>query len=104
MCNYDYKHPLMGEWEFGYFHAKIVAIDEERWIRWPSNANQRASPNDPLKVTIRPITSSKTKRIQEELIGMILKFRLTSCNSARLNLLCNILAISEATSEILLEF
>jgi hypothetical protein len=39
MCNYDYKHPFMGEWEFGYFHAKNVAIEEERWIRWPSNAN-----------------------------------------------------------------
>jgi hypothetical protein len=48
------------------------------WIRWPSNANQWTSPNDPLKVAIRPITVLKLR-------GFWI-FGLTSCKSARLNL------------------
>jgi hypothetical protein len=37
-----------------------------------NDTNQQASLNNPLEVLIKPITRSETKRIQDELIGLIL--------------------------------
>ena len=40
------------------------------------DVNQQASLKDTLKVEIGPITMSKNKRIQEELIGLILDIQI----------------------------
>jgi hypothetical protein len=53
----------------------LLLIREQILLRRGENdRNQEVSPKDPLKVPIKPITRCETKRIQEELIVLILKF------------------------------
>jgi hypothetical protein len=66
--------------------------------------NQRVSLDDPLKLSIGPITRSKTQGIQERLIGLILNIWINKFEIYNTRSFCTFWAIFEATREILLQF